>query len=485
MHRAVQFGYSFFALLAVGCPGKTGETPNCPAGSERCSCYGNGTCNDSLECRSNLCVASGTGGTTSTGSTTSSGGTRNAGGAGAYTGGIPGIGGAGFNVGGSGTLATGGTVSLLNYCNGLFSGQVCSQISLQTDVNAVNMLLVIDDSGSMGDVAGTATTNKWVELNQSLAELLVSFENEVNFGLELFPYDPMGMVDTTNPDSSCGVPLGADAIAIGIAPGTANLAAILDKLRSQTPAGGTPLSKALQQAYTYFIQGNGKSLVGSKQIILATDGGPNCNGALQCLASTCTQNLDGKCGDGSNPTLNCCDTSTASGAAARANLSCLDDLLAVVQINGLKAAGVQTYVIGLPGSEIYASTLNALANAGGVPNPNVISGASYYAVPASNSLQGLKDAFVGIIAQSVKTCDFKLGTMPTNPVTVQVARDCQFIPPLPGNKPAGPDAGTTDGYYIDYSQNPAHLVLTGSYCQGIVSFGGSHLDVISGCYNPN
>jgi hypothetical protein len=46
---------SFAAL--TNCSG--GEGPGaCPAGSETCACYGNGTCDPNLECRSQLCVAS-------------------------------------------------------------------------------------------------------------------------------------------------------------------------------------------------------------------------------------------------------------------------------------------------------------------------------------------------------------------------------------------------------------------------------------------
>lgn len=40
----------------------TGGVETCPVGSERCSCYGNGTCDDGLVCLSGLCVDAGTGG---------------------------------------------------------------------------------------------------------------------------------------------------------------------------------------------------------------------------------------------------------------------------------------------------------------------------------------------------------------------------------------------------------------------------------------
>jgi fibro-slime domain-containing protein len=47
----------FVASLAIGC----GSGSSCPAGSEKCSCYGNQTCNTGLSCLSGLCVNPGSG----------------------------------------------------------------------------------------------------------------------------------------------------------------------------------------------------------------------------------------------------------------------------------------------------------------------------------------------------------------------------------------------------------------------------------------
>jgi hypothetical protein len=116
----------------------TGGTFNtCPAGSERCACYGNNTCDQGLECRSNLCVSAstsiggstgaggsnsggttsatsiGTGGTSSLAGSTSTGGTAAAGGS-VAAGGTSSVGGT-KNTGGvtsaGGTKTTGGNTS--------------------------------------------------------------------------------------------------------------------------------------------------------------------------------------------------------------------------------------------------------------------------------------------------------------------------------------------------------------------------------------
>jgi len=87
-------------------PGGTtgsGGTGACTTGNEGCACYGNGTCNGSLACLSQLCVSlTGTGGR---GGTT---GTAGTGGAGGGTAGTTGTGGRG---GTTGTAGTGGSAS--------------------------------------------------------------------------------------------------------------------------------------------------------------------------------------------------------------------------------------------------------------------------------------------------------------------------------------------------------------------------------------
>jgi hypothetical protein len=53
---------------------------------------------------------------------------------------------------------------------------------------------------------------------------------------------------------------------------------------------------------------------------------------------------------------------------------------------------------------------------------------------------------------------------------------------LPNNIAAS-DGGFQNGFYINYSQNPAHLVLSGTYCTDYMA-GTSRLDMIEGCNIP-
>ena len=116
---------SFALLVALGCSSSSNQTAagsggnanggstSCQPGAETCACYGNGTCNPGLECRSNLCVSASPGNGGSSAGSNANGGTSASGGSttgvgGALTGGTPASGGV-LNTGG--TNATGGSAT--------------------------------------------------------------------------------------------------------------------------------------------------------------------------------------------------------------------------------------------------------------------------------------------------------------------------------------------------------------------------------------
>jgi hypothetical protein len=390
---------------------------------------------------------------------------------------------------GASSAATGGTRAATitggstgfdptTYCNGLFKDQSCSQTQVQADVRNVNMLLILDESGSMSDRPAGGST-KWEIMRQALRATLKSVETEINFGLLLFPYAPGGIpLNSTLPSETCAVPDGAAAINIPINPdptaGPAQLLDILGMVDTQTPSGGTPTARALQLAYDYFTTGDGRTLPGTRWVILATDGGPNCNSALTCDAAHCTQNIDKKC----SPGVNCCDGS-ANG------FICLDDIAATSEISSLAAVGVKTFVVGIPGSEAYSSALNNFAVAGQMANPDPAAAEKYYAVSGTATLQDLTDVFFFITTQLVKTCDIELTTPPPNPDKVNVAIDCAAQNQVATG--TAQDAGL-DGYYIQYPatlQDKAVLHLVGAPCTHVQTQGVYHVDVIAGCQRIN
>jgi hypothetical protein len=227
----------------------------------------------------------------------------------------------------------------------------------------------------------------------------------------------------------------------------------LDAVNAAEPSGGTPTAAALASALNYFTVGAGAAIQGQKYVLLATDGGPNCNADNTCDAAHCTQNLDGQCASG-----NCC---------AKSAQNCLDDTSVVTQIKGLADAGVSTFVVGIPGTEKYAQYLDTFAVSGGVPNPDAPP--SYYAVSAKGGVQGLVDDFTSITTHLVRDCNVALENTPQNLDLVNVAVDCQIIPYANG---AGWSITGTD---------QKTLVIAGDACQTIQTNGAERVDVVYGC----
>ena len=378
------------------------------------------------------------------------------------------------------TNTGGGGFDPATYCNGLFKEQSCSQTQVQADVRTVNMLLVLDESGSMKDSPTSGADSKWTIMKGALNQALPQVAGDINFGLELFPFLPGGIPPgSISPTDNCAVPDDVSvAINVPIGPpgtGTTSLQEVLSTVELQSPAGGTPTTRALQQALAYFTTGDGKNLTGTKWVLLATDGGPNCNLGLTCDAAHCTQNLDCKCGGSCTATDNCCAPSPGGQSNG---FVCLDDAATTSQIKQLADVGVKTFVIGVPGTEAYANSLNSFANAGKMPNPNGANGELYYAISATRAQQDLVDVFGTITTQLIHSCDIALKANPPDPNRVNVAIDCASQQPVPVGSPA--DAGV-DGYYIDYTQNPAHLRLVGAPCNSLTTQGAHNVDIIVGC----
>src|SRR5690606_24704447 len=156
---------------------------------------------------------------------------------------------------------------------------------------------------------------------------------------------------------------------------------------------------ALERAREDFTEGPGADLEGDKYVLLATDGGPNCNSDNTCDRMRCTPWLDGQ-GSEEN---NCC---------AGAGEYCLDDESVLETIEALRKADIPTFVVGIPGTERYAPYLDAFAEAGGVPSDGEH---AYYAVPADGGVQGLVDVLHEITQLLVRSCEVELASRPRDP----------------------------------------------------------------------
>jgi hypothetical protein len=252
------------------------------------------------------------------------------------------------------------------------------------------------------------------------------------------------------------VPDGSTAVRVGVAPGSADL--IGDALAQAEPGGGTPTAAALERALQYFTEGDGLLLEGEKYVLLATDGGPNCNYDNACEADTCTPNLDGapQCADG-----NCCD-----GAGE----FCVDDSGVTEQIEALQAAGIDTFVVGIPGTEEYADYLDAFARAGGVPNQGGTR--DYFAVSGALGVTGLTDVLTTITTALVTSCEITLAEPPAQISLVNVAIDCEVV------RKEGVDGS---GWEFDDPANPRSVIVHGPACDDLKANGARRVDVVYGC----
>jgi hypothetical protein len=396
-----------------------------------------------------------------------SGGSLSAGGTGAST-----SGGTAASSGGSGNLSsTGGTAATTGGTGGLgectsFANMPsnCGTNTTGASIKKVNTLLVVDKSGSMIEQPAGFDQNKWIALSGALRTVITNTQNLMAYGLELFPDRNVPDTCTTN---CCQMP-NTGFVDVGIPGGVDAITAVLD---TALPGGGTPTAQALRSALAYFTTGAGSGLVGQKVVILATDGGPNCDAEsfpAGCDSALCTNNIDGRPA-GCDASFNCCDPAINGQPSG-----CLDEDAVLAAIDALAAASIPTIVLGIPGTEQYATLMGKMATHGGMPDRTT---SSYYAANAANGVRGLTQTIADITVQLVQKCDLQLDQEPPDPELVSVALDCVMITKSKG------DAGTGQ-WTLDSSTFPPTVRLLGDTCTRVETSGVQRLDVLYGCVGP-
>jgi len=340
----------------------------------------------------------------------------------------------------------------------------CGASKISAAPPEVNILLVIDESGSMTSKPTGASVDKWSAMKTALGAALSDTKDRIDYGLELFPApaDPKKPIAVACTDNCCEMPA-LPGITVPVEAGTTGVPKIVSALGASSPGGGTPTAEALRRAADYYTKGAGAKLKGDRYVLLATDGGPDCNSAISCSAATCTTNLDGQCPltNGGN----CCD---AMFGGNDAKSRCLDDDGTKTEINALATAGVKTFVVGIPGSEAYATALDGFALAGGEAATS--GGHKYYAVAASGGTDALTTALETITKGVITTCRLVLGSTPPDLGKLNVKVDGTVIPQ------SGPD-----GWEVDSSTSPPAVVLKGGTCADIEKNGAEMVVIEYGC----
>jgi hypothetical protein len=210
------------------------------------------------------------------------------------------------------------------------------------------------------------------------------------------------------------------------------------------------------------------ALEGSKYVLLVTDGGPNCNSNVSCSVETCTAFMDrlpsmSSCWNGGVP--NCCDRVAQVPGGTDPQSLCLDDAATTAELDALRSAGIDTFVIGIPGTGAYADYLDLFAESGGEP----VTGKArkYYEVTDET---GLATALGSITTKLVDSCTVHLDQAPPDLNKINVAIDCAPVPQQTSER--------TNWHYESESQS---VVIEGVMCDRIKSHGVNRIDVVTGC----
>jgi hypothetical protein len=340
---------------------------------------------------------------------------------------------------GTGDLIGSDAGAMPSACKTLADGGSCGCTDVPLFADPPTMYFVLDRSGSMSQ------DDKWTTVRLSVADVVRAIGPRASFGAAIFPGNS-GTDQCTSGIEVMSVRRGDPPAAKGVdGPVTTALltsTAVLAK-------GGTPTSATLTSLTPKLT-----ALKGQVFVVLATDGGPNCNTAASCTIQGCLPNIEGV--PGCDAVTNCCAPPMGTPT------NCLDDKATLAAVNKLKAAGIPTYVIGIPGSGPYAALLDSLAVAGGTAQTT---GTSKYFRVDTTDQTALLGALKSVAAKVTATCTYKLqGNV--DPTLVNVFFDEAVVP-----------QDNVNGWTITNGT----ITLQGTSCQQVMN--GDVLDVriIAGC----
>lgn len=282
------------------------------------------------------------------------------------------------------------------------SGYCGNQIH-QAIANAPNLYFVLDASGSMTAPAPGGGTRYSAVRDAALA-LVRNLGPLIKIGAAVFPFQATPANPCRTGEQVFAVQQG-DAITGTDGPVTNGFESATDI----DPVGGTPTAATLVELAPTLL-----ALTGETAVLLLTDGAPNCNEDASCPIDDCMTNLAGQC---QPPEVNCCDPNVLPDGP----LNCLDRAATLAAVSDLSSAGIDVYVIGITGSELFETTLSQMAIVGGAPTATA---PFYYKV---DDLTTLIDVF-GDIASVVVSCEFDVLDPPDETGFTNVYLDYELLP---------------------------------------------------------
>jgi hypothetical protein len=331
---------------------------------------------------------------------------------------------------------------------------LCGNLILPALSNKPNVYFILDRSGSMHDPLPGSTHDKYFAARLAIADLLMMLGHRVRYGAAVFPM-PGGAIEGCAPGAEIFATRDGDPPSFAA---RGQFGPVLESFLLTTsqypPDGGTPTAATLTA-----LRPTLTALPGKTVAILATDGAPNCNSQASCVAPECGLVIENQSIDGQqcSATHNCCDPALVPGG----QLYCVDDEATESAVTELAQAGIDTYVIGMPGSELYDALLDRLAIAGNTARPTP---PLYY--PTSSSSE-LTDALRAIGVEVAISCTIALGQTPPDPTRVNVYFDTTLVAYDPVDGWAWLDASTIE--------------LRGQACSTLKSGDVLQVQVVSGC----
>lgn len=297
------------------------------------------------------------------------------------------------------------------------------------------LMFVIDRSRSMlQTVSNAGGRTRWDVLRSALANTLPPVDASLEIGALVFP------VRSASQSMGCLVPGMPDLL-----PALNHVAPLLSVLADSSPAGSTPTADAINVAASALR--NVRAAKSARALVLATDGAPDCNAALNPNSCTCVEGAQ-----------NC--------TAAR----CLDDVRSVQRIREAAQADLPTYVIGIQDPQVNAvsaAALDAMADAG----QRAQSGGEhrYYAATSEAELRSA----LAQIRDQVGSCTYLTSSVPDENGTILVTLD--------GNVLAFDPSGQSGWSWVE--RKNGEILLANDVC-ALAQNGASHVEAELTCAAP-
>lgn len=320
-------------------------------------------------------------------------------------------------------------------------GPVCETVSARAEALPATLLFQIDTSNSMncafdavgcvtGDPTPDPNDSRWDVLTRELSETLGAAPGTHRVGAMRFPRE--------------GGACANDELLATIEPLATSLDSTRAAIAAIVPDGlSTPTHDAVAFALGQLAEQERPYLV------LATDGD-----ARVCFG---------------------CDTDCAfddPSALDRDN----DDL--VTRVQSAASAGIPTFVVGVPGSQVYREVLSRIATAGGTARAGCSdTGPTYchYDLSEGVDFGAALQAALAEIGEAVIACEYEIpdnpdGAFDPTQVNVRITTDGT-------EETIGRDESRTAGW--DYSDDMTRIELFGAACERARS--ADQLDILFGC----